>query len=70
MRFGGDEFVCALPHTDVEKVRQRFLQVSTELSEGPTSGSITVGYAELEDGNSPEDLIHRADTDLLAHRGC
>jgi diguanylate cyclase (GGDEF)-like protein len=68
MRFGGDEFVCVLPNTDVEHVRRRFLDVSNTLAAGPTKGSITVGFAELGDGDSAEDLIRRADADLLAHR--
>jgi diguanylate cyclase (GGDEF)-like protein len=68
MRFGGDEFVCALPNTDVKGVRQRFADVSDALAEGPTKGSITVGVAELCDNDSAEDLIQRADDDLLAHR--
>jgi diguanylate cyclase (GGDEF)-like protein len=68
MRFGGDEFVCALPNADVEKVRQRFAEVSNTLEAGPTKGSITVGFAELAKDDSAEDLIRRADADLLAHR--
>ncbi len=69
MRFGGDEFVCALPHTDVEKTRRRFTEVSSALAATPAHGSITVGFAQLAAGDSPEDLIERADADLLARRG-
>jgi diguanylate cyclase (GGDEF)-like protein len=68
MRFAGDEFVCALPNTSVEGVRERFAGVSDALAEDPTGGSITVGFAELGDNDSAEDLIRRADADLLAHR--
>ena len=68
MRFGGDEFVCALPNADVRGVRQRFADVSNALAADPTRGSITVGFAELGDNDSAEDLIRRADADLLAHR--
>jgi diguanylate cyclase (GGDEF)-like protein len=68
MRFGGDEFVCALPNVDVKGVRQHFLDVSNALAAGPTKGSITVGFAELGDNDSAADLIRRADADLLAHR--
>ncbi len=68
MRFGGDEFVCVLPHADVNQVRRRFAEVSNALAMDPTRGSITVGFTELDDSDSPEDLIHRADADLLAHR--
>ena len=68
MRFGGDEFVCALPHACIETARQRFGEVSHALATGVTGGSITVGFAELDNRDSPEDLIHRADRDLLANR--
>ena len=68
MRFGGDEFVCVLPNADVKRVRRRFADVSHALATGPTKGSITVGFAELGEDDSAEDLIRRADADLLAHR--
>lgn len=68
MRFGGDELVCALPNADVKRVRQRFTDVSNALAAGPTKGSITVGFAKLGENDSAEDLIRRADADLLAHR--
>jgi diguanylate cyclase (GGDEF)-like protein len=68
LRFGGDEFVCALPHTDIRKIHQRFTDVSVALAAGPTHGSITVGFAELDTNDSAHDLIHRADADLLARR--
>jgi diguanylate cyclase (GGDEF)-like protein len=68
MRFGGDEFVCALPNADVEGVRERFDQVSETLAEGPAKASITVGFAELGEDDSAEDMIRRADADLYAHR--
>jgi diguanylate cyclase (GGDEF)-like protein len=69
MRFGGDEFVCALPNADVDGVRQRFDEVSDALAAGPVKASITVGFAELGDDDSAEDMIRRADEDLLARRG-
>jgi diguanylate cyclase (GGDEF)-like protein len=68
MRFGGDEFVCALPNSSLEQVRGRFGEVSSFLGAAPAAGSITVGLAELSDGDRVEDLIRRADGDLLARR--
>jgi diguanylate cyclase (GGDEF)-like protein len=68
MRYGGDEFVCALPNADASGVRERFAQVSTVLATGPVRGSISVGYAPLGDAATAKDLVHRADTDLLARR--
>jgi diguanylate cyclase (GGDEF)-like protein len=68
MRFGGDEFVCVLPNADLDQIRQRFGDVSAELSRGLAHGSITAGFAKLADGDSAMDLINRADRDLLARR--
>ena len=68
MRYGGDEFVCALSNTDVNCVHQRFADVSAALAAGPIKSSITVGFAELGDNDTAEDLIRRADADLLARR--
>ena len=68
MRFGGDEFVCALPDSSLEQVRGRFGEVSRSLRASPVAGSITVGFTELVDGDRAEDLIRRADADLLARR--
>ena len=69
MRVGGDEFVCALPNSSLEQVRPRFEEVSRFLRAGPVAGSVTVGFTELLDGDRAEDLIRRADADLLARRG-
>jgi diguanylate cyclase (GGDEF)-like protein len=68
MRFGGDEFVCALPNVDVEAVRRRFLHVSAALATGSAQASISVGFADLASEDSAEDVIRRADADLLANR--
>jgi len=68
MRFGGDEFVCAMPDAEIDNIRQRFSDVSNALAGCPCRGSITVGFAELREGDSPEHLIGRADIDLLARR--
>jgi diguanylate cyclase (GGDEF)-like protein len=68
MRYGGDEFICALPDADVEDVRRRFAEVSNALRKGPTKGSITVGFGQLSDDDTAEDLIRHADDDLLARR--
>jgi diguanylate cyclase (GGDEF)-like protein len=69
MRFGGDEFVCVLPNAELDKVRQRFADVSAALASGPVAATITVGFAELAEDDSAEDLVKRADADLLARRG-
>jgi diguanylate cyclase (GGDEF)-like protein len=69
IRLGGDEFVCALSDATIETVRKRFDQIAAQLRLTPGEGSITVGFAELEEGDSAMDLIDRADRGLMASRG-
>lgn len=68
IRLGGDEFVCTISDTTIEKVRQRFDQITAKLATMPDDGSITVGFAELAQDDSPMDLINRADSELIASR--
>jgi diguanylate cyclase (GGDEF)-like protein len=68
VRLGGDEFVCTISDTTIETVRERFAQITTELSLTPDHGSITVGFAQLADRDTPMDLINRADRQLMAAR--
>jgi diguanylate cyclase (GGDEF)-like protein len=67
VRMGGDEFLCVLPVTTAE-ANQRFDALRADLN-GSAGRSISVGFGELRDGDSPEDFIRRADEDLLAHGG-
>ena len=67
-RVGGDEFVCVLPGISVENAGRRFGAVSSLLSAGPVSASITVGFARLEAGDSADDLIQRADDEVSKAR--
>ncbi len=69
VRVGGDEFVCSLDGIGQAGVRERFDRVSVDLATGPAAGSISVGLAELRDGDSLDDLLLRADLALLATRG-
>ena len=68
IRLGGDEFVCTISDTPIEDVRQRFDELIPELSPTPGDVSISVGLAELVRGDSPLDLIDRADRKLIASR--
>jgi diguanylate cyclase (GGDEF)-like protein len=68
VRLGGDEFLCALPDVTLEVARARFDDLAAELHEGPANSSVSAGFSELRDGDSPRDLIDRADRDLLAVR--
>jgi diguanylate cyclase (GGDEF)-like protein len=67
VRFGGDEFVCALGELALSKAAKRFEAARADL-EAADLGSITVGLAELQPGDSLEDVIARADHDLYTTR--
>jgi diguanylate cyclase (GGDEF)-like protein len=68
VRLGGDEFVCTISDTTIDEVHARFEEINAELGLRAENGSITVGFAELAQGDSPMDLIDRADRGLLATR--
>jgi diguanylate cyclase (GGDEF)-like protein len=66
VRYGGDEFVCALVDVSIESAAERFLRVNEEL--GSERASISVGLAELSERDSLDDLIARADAALRRQR--
>jgi two-component system, cell cycle response regulator len=75
-RFGGEEFVVVMPDTDVgfarsiaERIRERVAEVPFAVADGAQQLDVTVsiGLAWLElGGDSPEQLIQRADQALYA----
>lgn len=67
IRFGGDEFVCALLDVSLPGATKRFGDVRTTMLENDL-GSITVGLAELQVDDSLDDLIARADKALYEER--
>lgn len=66
IRLGGDEFVCALPDLTVAEAMERFAAIGAELVEADRP--ITVGFAEVEEEDSLEDLVARADSDMYTKR--
>jgi diguanylate cyclase (GGDEF)-like protein len=67
VRFGGDEFVCALLAVDIDKAAERFTIVRASLA-AAAHASISVGFAEYQIHDSLEALLARADQALLAER--
>jgi len=67
IRFGGDEFLCALLGVTLAEATERFSLVDAELST-TRAASVTTGLAELEPGDAPEDLIARADQAMYEER--
>jgi len=68
IRYGGDEFVCAISGLTAAEARTRLLLVNAALAEAPEHGSVTVGIAELRPDDSSEALVARADAGLYRQR--
>jgi diguanylate cyclase (GGDEF)-like protein len=68
VRYGGDEFVCAMPNLSETVARPRFEQIAAALAAVDVDHSITFGLANAEPSDSLQELIARADNDLLATR--
>ena len=64
VRFGGDEFVCGLSHTDIDGARRRFDEIRDALREEGDGASISVGFAELGPDESLKELTARGDAAL------
>jgi len=65
VRFGGDELLCAMPNLNAHEARARFEKIAAGLAAVDAEYSITFGLAEAEPSDSLEDLIARADADLI-----
>jgi diguanylate cyclase (GGDEF)-like protein len=69
VRFGGDEFVCAVGALNLTQAEERFAQIQGDLAE-KGDAKVSVGLAEMREGDTLAELIGRADAALLdARRG-
>ena len=68
VRVGGDEFLCVLPDVTAVEARRRLDALVSDLHDGPALRSVSFGLSELRDADSLEELIDRADRDLLDGR--
>ncbi len=68
MRFGGDEFVCALTGPDAAGAHERFAQIAARLAAVCDGQTISIGIAERGPHEALETLIARADAIMLATR--
>jgi len=64
MRYGGDEFVFALPGSEREDARRRFQQISDSLASTVPGAAFSVGLVELQAGEEVDDVIARADREM------
>jgi diguanylate cyclase (GGDEF)-like protein len=67
IRYGGDEFICALCDQVPTNINSRFEDVFAEFSQIHHT-HVSVGVAEAQANESPEDLIARADAAMIAAR--
>jgi len=67
VRWGGDEFLCAISGADLDDVRGRFEEIRAALAEEGRP-QVTVGLAALDERDTLETLIERADAALLDSR--
>ena len=68
VRWGGDEFVCALSDVTLEAAAERVDAIQRALEARRSGASISVGLAELADNDTLESLITRADDNLYRTR--
>jgi diguanylate cyclase (GGDEF)-like protein len=68
VRYGGDEFLCAMSNLTATQARARFEQIAAVLKGVDAAYSVTVGLAEAGPDDRLQDLIARADADLLRAR--
>jgi diguanylate cyclase (GGDEF)-like protein len=67
IRYGGDEFICVLNDSGIAEA-ERTAAALREHVEASTAGSISIGIAALESGDSVDALVERADAALYAGR--
>ena len=70
-RYGGDEFAAILPECkpeDVQYVFKRLDGLRVDVGGGMFPVSYSAGWANYIPGESPEDLLKRADMDLYANK--
>jgi two-component system cell cycle response regulator len=68
IRYGGDEFVCAIAGLNEAATAIRFSAVSSDLAAAAEPGSISFGLTELRPGDTPDEVIARADEALYKAR--
>jgi diguanylate cyclase (GGDEF)-like protein len=68
VRYGGDEFLCAMPNLSTVGAKRRLNKITALLAAANDGHSITFGLAECEPDDGVQEIIGRADEDLLKAR--
>jgi diguanylate cyclase (GGDEF)-like protein len=67
VRWGRDEFVCTISGPELDDAHHRFDDVRSALAE-TGEAPMSIGLADLEEGDTLETLVERADAALLDAR--
>jgi diguanylate cyclase (GGDEF)-like protein len=68
VRIGGDEFLFTMAGVDRSGAVERSAVIRADLARRPSEGRLTLGLAELGKYDELEDLIQRADAELIEAR--
>ena len=68
VRYGGDEFVCALPGGTAEVAEESLGRARLALGRLVLGATVSAGFAVLGQADTIDDVIHRADADLYRRR--
>ncbi|HMI99980.1 MAG TPA: GGDEF domain-containing protein [Gaiellaceae bacterium] len=68
VRYGGDEFLCAMPNLSKVGAKRRLNKITALLAAANDGHSISFGLAECEPDDGIQEVISRADGDLLQTR--
>jgi diguanylate cyclase (GGDEF)-like protein len=68
IRMGGDEFLCVVSTITLSDARSRFSSIGEALAGSGGPGAIRSGFAEFQPDETAEDLIARADGELVDGR--
>ncbi len=68
VRYGGDEFLCAMPNLSKLGAKRRLNKITALLAAANNGHSITFGLAECEPNDGVKEIVSRADEDLLKTR--
>jgi diguanylate cyclase (GGDEF)-like protein len=64
VRYGGDEFVCALPDTQLADAAPRFEEVGRLLAAASPGATFSIGLAQLDGHEALDSVVRRANGDL------
>jgi diguanylate cyclase (GGDEF)-like protein len=64
VRYGGDEFVCAMTGVDAVDVDERFGEIADALAREHGAAGISIGLADLRPGDTLTDVVARGDAAL------